>query len=129
MKYTITFLNKWLEKELNQILNDYKYYNINIELTENNKFKITKFQKPIVDDWNVGHYGITKPIYINKDIVKYYNIKELYFSQYKDLIEPIFKYANNLNLDKLKKLSTKEVYLYYKEYKDIVKDLQNLIYE
>ena len=85
------------------------------------------YSEPIIDDWNVGHYGCTSPTIIDKSKTKKYKtIKDLY-RIYTSEIDEILSIDDTINIERLRPLCTDEVINNMINYKDMLRQLREKI--
>lgn len=122
-------LKVFLVEEINKLWRkNIIYNNYSIYLDKDNKTIVVHiYREPIIDNWNVGHYGCTEPTIIDKSIeYKYNSIKEFY-DHNKEIIEQLFDIADSINLEKINIVCDKETIDKLFLYKEMIEKIRSNI--
>lgn len=119
----------FLTEEVNKLwrksedYNDYSTY-----IDEDNKTIIVHiYHEPIIDNWNVGHYGCTNSTVIDKSKNEKYNTIKDFYKVYNSVIEELFKIADSIDLEKLSIVCTEDTLNKIASYKNMVEQLKTKI--
>lgn len=94
---------------------------------DNKTIIVCIYHEPLVDNWNVDHYGCTAPTINDKnEYEKYSTIKELY-KHYDSFIVELFEVADSIDIEKLSIICDKEAINKMTLYKNMVEQLKNVI--
>lgn len=99
-----------------------------IYIDDDNKTIIVRiYHEPLVDDWNVGHYGCTAPTINDKDEYKKYSTIQEFYKDYGSFIVELFKIADSIDIEKLSMICAEETINKMNLYKSMVEQLKTKI--
>lgn len=106
-----------------EVWNDHSIY-----IDDDNKTIIVRiYHEPLVDDWNVGHYGCTAPTIKDKNEYKKYSTIKEFYKHYDSFIVELFKVANSIDIEKLSMICAEEAINKMTLYKNMVEQLKTKI--
>lgn len=101
-------------------------YSIYID-DDNETIVVHIYHEPIIDNWNVGHYGCTEPTVIDKSENRKYNTIREFCKIYISTIKELFEIADSIDIEKLSVICTEEAINKMALYKSMVEQLKNKI--
>lgn len=127
-------LKVFLVNEINNLWDKKEGYdNYSIFIDKDNKTIIKHiYHEPIVDNWNVGHYGCTEPTIIDKSVEYKYNSLKEFYEHNKEIVEELFSIAAAIDLEKISIVCNKETtneLLLYKEMVEKIRSNVNFLIE
>lgn len=99
-----------------------------IYIDDDNKTIIVRiYHEPLVDNWNVGHYGCTAPTINDKNEYEKYSTIQEFCKHYDSFIVELFKIADSIDIEKLSMICAEEVINKMNLYKSMVEQLKTKI--
>lgn len=94
---------------------------------DNKTIIVCIYHEPLVDDWNVGHYGCTAPTINNKNEYEKYSTIQEFYKHYDSFIVELFKIADSIDIEKLSMICAEEAINKMNLYKSMVEQLKTKI--
>lgn len=94
---------------------------------DNKTIIVCIYHEPLVDDWNVGHYGCTAPTINDKNEYKKYSTIQEFYKHYDSFIVELFKIADSIDIEKLSMICAEEAINKMNLYKSMVEQLKTKI--
>lgn len=121
-------LKLFLVGEIDKLFDKEGYNNYSIYIDDDNKTIVVHIaREPIIDDWNVGHYGCTEPKVIDKSEDKKYKTIQEFCERYSSLTKKLIEISDSINVDSLELICDEEIINEIVDYKDMVEKLKNAI--
>lgn len=106
-----------------KVWNDHSIYIDN----DNKTIIVCIYHEPLVDDWNVGHYGCTAPTIKDKNEYKKYSTIKEFYKHYDSFIVELFKVADSIDIEKMSMICAEEAINKMTLYKNMVEQLKTKI--
>ena len=94
---------------------------------DNKTIIVCIYHEPLVDNWNVGHYGCTAPTINDKNEYKKYSTIQEFYKHYDSFIVELFKVADSIDIEKLSMICAEDAINKMVLYKTMVGQLKNVI--
>lgn len=91
---------------------------------DNKTIIVCIYHEPLVDDWNVGHYGCTAPTINDKNEYKKYSTIQEFYKYYDSFIVELFKIADSIDIEKLSMICAEETLNKMNLYKSMIEKLK-----
>lgn len=91
---------------------------------DNKTIIVCIYHEPLVDDWNVGHYGCTAPTINDKNEYEKYSTIQEFYKYYDSFIVELFKIADSIDIEKLSMICAEETLNEMNLYKSMVEKLK-----